>query len=95
MSEVIGTDGVLRIENAWGDGPGTATRIEVIDMNGQREAEVFAASDQFLHQLEHLQDCLETGTPHRIPPADSVAQMRVIDAVYESLRTGQPAELGA
>ena len=95
VSEVIGTDGVLRIENAWGDGPGTATRIEVIDANGQREPEVFAATDQFLHQLEHLQDCLERGTPHRIPPADSVAQMRVIDAVYESLRTGQPAELRA
>jgi hypothetical protein len=38
-----------------------------------------------------MRECLERGTPHRIPPADSIAQMRVIDAVYESLRTGQVA----
>jgi predicted homoserine dehydrogenase-like protein len=28
-----------------------------------------------------------------MPPEDSIAQMRVIDAVYESLRTGQIAAL--
>jgi predicted dehydrogenase len=38
-----------------------------------------------------MRECLEQGRPHRIPPADSIAQMRVIDAVYESLRTGQAA----
>jgi predicted dehydrogenase len=93
VSEVIGTDGVVRIENAWGDGPGTATTIEVMTGRGQRETEVFAATDQFRHQLEHLADCLQHGTAHRIPPSDSIAQMRVIDAVYESLRTGKPAEV--
>ena len=86
-------DGVVRIENAWGDGPGTATQLELIDANRERETEVFAATDQFRHQLEHLQECLERGTPHRIPPSDSIAQMRVIDAVYESLRTGKPADV--
>ena len=94
VSEVIGTEGVVRIENAWGDGPGTATQLELIDAQRQRETEAFAATDQFKHQLEHLQDCLDHGTPHRIPPSDSIAQMRVIDAVYASLKTGQPADVG-
>jgi predicted dehydrogenase len=85
---------MLRIENAWGDGPNTAVRLELVDRNRQRETEVFEATDQFLHQIEHLRDCLEHGTPHRIPPSDSIAQMRVIDAVYESLRTGKPADVG-
>jgi hypothetical protein len=40
-----------------------------------------------------MRECLERVTPHRIPPEDSIAQMRVIDAVYESRRTGAVAAL--
>jgi predicted dehydrogenase len=95
-AEVFGRSGRLRIENAWGDdaqGLPTATEIEIVDAQGQREVERFEPLDQFWLQLQHLQDCLEHGTAHRIPPANSIAQMRVIDAVYESLRTGQVARV--
>jgi predicted dehydrogenase len=61
-------------------GPDRSTRNPVV--------EEFPPTDQFWLQLQHMQDCLENGTPHRIPPADSIAQMRVIDAVYASLRSG-------
>ncbi|MGI9148254.1 MAG: Gfo/Idh/MocA family protein [Chloroflexota bacterium] len=93
VAEVLGTDGTLRIQNAWGDGPATATVLEITDSRRAREVEEFAPTDQFWLQLQHMQDCLQNGSPHRIPPADSIAQMRVIDAVYESLAIGTPARV--
>jgi predicted dehydrogenase len=92
-AEVVGTQGLIRIPNAWGDGPNTATRLEIWDLQRQVEVEEFPPTDQFYLQLQHMQDCLERGIPHRISPANSIAQMRVIDAVYASLATGQPAIL--
>ena len=93
VAEVLGSAGSVRIQNAWGDGPGTATVLEITDTRRNREVEEFAPTDQFWLQLQHMQDCLDNGTPHRIPPADSIAQMRVIDAVYASLSAGGPARV--
>src|SRR6266498_5938290 len=88
LSEVLGRAGRLRIQNAWGDGPNTATALEITDAQRNTEVEEFPPTDQFWLQLQHLQDCLDNGTPHRIPPADSITQMRVIGAaVYASLKT--------
>jgi len=94
VAEVLGSAGVIRIENAWGDGRGTATTLEIVDRERNREVEQFEPTDQFWLQLQHLQDCLDNGTPHRISPANSIAQMRVIDAVYASLASGRPEAVG-
>ena len=48
---------------------------------------------QFTDQLRHLAECLATGRPLRVPPENSIAQMRVIDAVFESIRTGEAVRL--
>ncbi|MCC6175416.1 MAG: Gfo/Idh/MocA family oxidoreductase [Chloroflexi bacterium] len=92
-AEVIGTDGSLKIENAWGDNLGTATTLEIFDFKRNRTVETFEPTDQFWLQLQHMQDCLESGVPHRLPPENSIAQMRVIDAVYASLAAGGPVSL--
>jgi len=89
VAEVMGSEGSLRIENAWGDNLGTATTLEIFDRQRNRVVETFEVIDQFQLQLQHMQDCLDTGTTHRISPANSIAQMRVIDAVYASLKSGQ------
>jgi D-xylose 1-dehydrogenase (NADP+, D-xylono-1,5-lactone-forming) len=91
VAEVLGSAGLIRIENAWGDNRGTATTLEIVDRERNRTVEEFAPTDQFWLQLRHMQDCLDNGTPHRISPENSIAQMRVIDAVYASLKSGQPA----
>lgn len=90
VAEVLGSEGMLRIENAWGDNLGAANTLEIFDRQRNRMVETFETPDQFWLQLQHMQDCLDNGVPHRIPPSDSVAQMRVIDAVYASLRSGRP-----
>lgn len=94
VAEVMGSEGSLRIENAWGDNLNTATTLEIFDRQRNRTVESFEATDQFWLQLQHMQDCLDNGVPHRISPANSIAQMRVIDAVYASLKSGQPERVG-
>jgi len=91
VAEVLGTTGSIRIANAWGDVPTPATLLEIFDTGRNRQTEEFPPTDQFWLQLQHMQACLDNGTPHRIPPANSIAQMRVIDAVYASLASHQPA----
>ena len=55
----------------------------------------FTSVNQFDLQLSHLCDCLATNTPHRIPPEFSLGNMRTIDAVHQSIRTGNPVDLPA
>jgi D-xylose 1-dehydrogenase (NADP+, D-xylono-1,5-lactone-forming) len=90
VAEVIGSKGSFRIENAWGDNRNTATTLEIFDLQRNRTVETFEPTDQFWLQLQHMQDVLDNGVPHRISSANSIAQMRVIDAVYASLASGRP-----
>ena len=89
--EVDGTEGLLRLEDPWNNEDAPVTLV-------QRGPAGTAATDfppafQFTAQLSHLAECLTTGRPHRIPPENSIAQMRVIDAAFESIVTGQPVSL--
>lgn len=90
--EISGDAGLLRIDKAWNNEnqPVTlehhsADAVEMID---------FPPIHQFTHQLEHLCDCLDYGTPHRISPQNSIAQMRALDAVAESMQSGKAVSLG-
>lgn len=91
VAEVYGTAGAIRIERAWGIDEGSATALEILTPRREREVIEFPSVRQFELQIAHMRECLERGLPHRIPRENSIAQMRVIDAVYESLRTGQVA----
>ncbi|MEC7226318.1 MAG: gfo/Idh/MocA family oxidoreductase, partial [Candidatus Latescibacterota bacterium] len=53
----------------------------------------FAPTFQFALQLEHLCACIRSGRAHRIPSEHSIEQMRVLDAVKESMETGVAVEL--
>lgn len=48
----------------------------------------FPAVDQYTLMVEHFAECVMDRLPLRYPPAEGRAQMRVIDALYESARTG-------
>jgi len=91
--EVDGTRGLLRLENPWNNEDQPVT-LEQRGAAG-RETIDFPPCFQFTAQLSHLADCLTGGTPHRIPPEDSIAQMRVIDAAFASIASGAPVSLTA
>ncbi len=83
--EVSGSDGMLRTERAWNN-ENQPTTLEVHTRDGV-EVHEFEPVDQFLNQLHHLCDCLDTGQSHRIPPENSIGNMKTMDAIYESMRT--------
>lgn len=90
--EVYGTDGYMRMDMAWNneDHP---VALEIRKNDGEERTVRFAPVFQFTDQLRHLCDCLESGRPHRIPPENSLGNMRVIDAVHASIDAGQPVVL--
>ena len=90
-AEVSGTSGMLRFDNPWNNEDKPVTLEEHTAAGVTTTG--FPALFQFSEQLRHMAECLTTGQPHRIPPENSVNQMRVIDAVFESIRTGQVVTL--
>lgn len=78
QAEVVGTTGRLEF-----DTEGSA---------GQREGYLPPASDidPYQAQLADFVDAIRTGRDARVTPDDGVAAVRLVDAAYESLRTGRP-----
>lgn len=90
--EVSGSDGMLRTERAWNN-ENQPTTLEVRTRDGVEVYE-FEPVDQFLNQLHHLCDCLDTGQRHRIPSENSIGNMKTLDAIYESMRTRRISIVG-
>ena len=90
--EVFGTTGSLRSGRAWNN-EGHVVSVDATMPGGMRARYDFPETDQFHLQLRHLADCLLNGTTHRISPADSIGQMRAIDAIFASMKSGQPERL--
>ncbi len=89
--EIHCTSGSLKTDRAWNN-----ENLPVwLDRNLKEmtERRHFGPVYQFTLQLEHMCDVLDGTAAHRIPPENSIAQMRVIDAVYESMKTHQAVTL--
>ena len=90
--EIMGTHGLLRIEDLAWNNEDQAVVLKQKTRDGVAHYE-FNPTFQFSLQLQHLCEVLDTGAPHRISPQDSIAQMKVIDAVFESLNCGKAVVL--
>jgi predicted dehydrogenase len=91
-AEISGHAGRLRLDQAWNN-ENRPVSIELhTDDDGPSVIELEPCF-QFALQLQHLCDCLQGRTTHRIPPEHSIGQMRVLDAVKESMHTGRAVEL--
>jgi len=90
-AEISGHRGMLRLDQVWNN-ENRAVAIEHRTPSGVEVVE-FPPCFQFALQLQHLCECLAEGREHRIAPEHSVAQMRVLDAVKESMETGRAVEL--
>ena len=90
-AEIHGTEGNLWTDLAWNN----ENEVTVVEarFDDRRELYEFAGQDHMSNQLRHMVDCLEHGVAHRIQPQNSLGQMRVIDAVFESLESGNPVHL--
>jgi predicted dehydrogenase len=77
---VVGDRGELRVSNQVA--PHIYHRFVIRTAEGKR-IERFPGPSTYEHQLRAFATCVATGAPVLTSPADSVANMRVIDAVYD------------
>ena len=85
--EVAGTKGSLFVQKAWGNGEGEShftVNGETVSVNGV---------NPYAAEILNLCETLENSTPLRLPIADALGNMRVIDALHESAHTGQRIRL--
>jgi predicted dehydrogenase len=73
--------GELRVFNQTG--PQFFHRFTVL-RDGKKKREKFPRKSTYAYQLEAFTSAVRHGTPVLTPPADSVQNMRVIDAVYDA-----------
>ena len=50
-------------------------------------------SHLFSDEIDHFVDCVQNGTPCRAPAEDGIAIMKILEAIYESARTGHEVTL--
>jgi len=67
--------------------------VHVFCDNFDTETYLYSPVNQFDRQLEHLCECLSGHSSPVITPEFSLGNMRVIDAVFESMQTGQPVAI--
>ena len=81
--DIVGESGVISIPRPWL--PDTEASIVV---NGDPER--IPEQNQYVSEFEHLSGCVLNGTPPAWGPIDSIKQMKVLDALLESIRSGMP-----
>ena len=90
--EISGTKGMFRIDPAW-ENEGQEVTVYMQDSRRQRITYPISAAYQFLQQLENICQFLKSGTAPRVPADDSIKQMLVMDAVFESVSSGASVDL--
>ncbi|MDE0637281.1 MAG: Gfo/Idh/MocA family oxidoreductase [Candidatus Poribacteria bacterium] len=85
--EVAGTKGTLFVQSAWGNREGESH----FTVNG----ETFSVTgvNPYAAEILNLCEAVKNGAPLRLPIADALGNMRVIDALHESAHTGQRIHL--
>lgn len=53
----------------------------------------FAAYDQFTLEIDHFAECIKSGKPPYTPGEEGLQDHRIMDAIYQSARSGQRVEL--
>ncbi|HEY5894648.1 MAG TPA: Gfo/Idh/MocA family oxidoreductase [Chthoniobacterales bacterium] len=90
--DIIGTKGTLQIKPAYTySGPLTWFK----KTNNRVEEVIFPAGDQFAGELTYFSDCLLNDKRPEPSGAEGVADVRIINALYESARDGRAIKIGA
>jgi len=88
--ELVGTEGTLRVDNAY-EYKGEL-RWELMSEGKKRKGKV-PERDQIAPELLTFSDCILEGRDPEPDGWEGLTDVRIISALYESARTGQPAKL--
>jgi glucose-fructose oxidoreductase len=87
---LVGTRGDLCLDSAYEYAEPMTMTVTVQDK--ERE-QTFAKVDQFAPELLHFSDCVRRGKDPRPSGQEGLADVRVIEALLQSARTGRPVSL--
>jgi predicted dehydrogenase len=93
---VIGRKGMIDVPRGILPGLGDRSAealVVVVDGNGRRREEEIAPADQYRLMVEAFADAVIDGRPVPRPPSDSLANMRVLDAIAASAAKGAAVSL--
>ena len=87
---ISGTHGRISASNPFrmDDGP-TSIVVDNLDKEGRGETVKAAGANEYQRMVEHFADAVLNCTPFHYTPEDSLGNMRVLDALEESARTGR------
>ncbi|HET7745833.1 MAG TPA: Gfo/Idh/MocA family oxidoreductase, partial [Vicinamibacteria bacterium] len=88
---VVGTKGDLRVEPAY---EYVGPLAHALTVEGKKKERTFARRDQFAPELLHFSDCVLRGRDPQPGGREGLADVRVIEALLRSARTGRPVRLG-
>jgi predicted dehydrogenase len=96
-ADILGTRGRIAMDIPWSMPHERPSRlvVEAIDRPGQLDEVSFAACDQWGVQCDLFCESITTGRPAPIPIEDAVANMRVLDAIARSAKSGHWETPGA
>jgi len=80
-------NGWLEVDDAFDVGTDREATLEY-EVSGRRVTERFDPVDQYQLEVEHFAECVGSGRRPRIDREETVSNMAVIDAVYESAEAG-------
>jgi len=85
---VEAANGWIEVDGAFNPGD---DRFELsYRIDGEQAVETFDPVDQYRLQVDHFIECVESGSRPRTDGEEAIANMAVIDALYESAETGEP-----
>ena len=87
---LVGTKGDLCLDSAY---EYAEEMVMTVTLDGKSRTTTFARSDQFAPELIHFSECVLGGGEPRPSGLEGLADVRVIEALYESARSGRPVRL--
>ncbi len=87
---LVGTKGHLRLENAY-EYAEEMKCVTIID--GKKSQKTFKPGDQFAPELIYFSDCIINDRVPESSGKEGLADVRVINALYESAEIGQPVNI--
>jgi len=87
---LYGTKGSINLDTMkiMSDMNGFMTDISLVDLDAY-----YDNTPGFKAEIDHFVDCCLNGTPCMAPGEDGVVIMKILDALYESARTGKSVDI--
>ena len=91
---LLGTEGDITVPQAFVVRPDDRVEVVHTDAGGRDQIHPIEAADEYRLEVEDFADCVLSGrAPQVVSHADTLANMRAIDALYASAAAGESVRL--